>query len=55
MDKEREIKFESGFSEKELDLAVDKQKANDQTRGGNIFDPQKKKKKSESTIDPNTQ
>ena len=47
MDKEKESKFESGFSEKELDLAVDKSSSNDQTKSGNIFDPQKKKKKSQ--------
>ncbi len=44
MDKEKLPKFESGFSEKKSDLAVDKGLVNDQVRGGNIFDPGKKKK-----------
>ncbi len=57
MDKEKEPKFESGFSEKQADLAVDQGLVNDQVKparnanasvaggGGSIFDPQKKKKK----------
>ena len=45
MGKEKLPKFESGFSEKELDLAVDKSAQNDQVKGGSIFDPQKKKSK----------
>lgn len=44
MDKERESKFESGFSEKQMDLNVDKSLSDDQTKAGNIPDPQKKKK-----------
>ena len=44
MDKEREPKFESGFSEKELDLRVDKTKNFNQVKAGNIFDPKKVKK-----------
>ena len=44
MDKEKEKRIdESGFSEKELDLAVDKTLAQDQTKGGSIFDPKKTK------------
>ena len=44
MGKEKEKKYDqSGFSEKELDLAVDKSLANDQAKGGNIFDPKKAK------------
>ena len=48
MDKEREPKFiqtDDGYSEKALDLAVDKDLTNDQTKGGNIFVNPKKKKK----------
>ena len=45
MDKERKPIIESGFSEKELDLAVDKSLANDQVKAGNIFNPKKAKKK----------
>ncbi len=44
MDKEKQPKFESGFSEKQIDLAVDKVVINDQTKGGSIFDPKKNKK-----------
>ena len=47
MHKEKEPKFESGFSEKELDLAVGKSLPQDQVKGGSIFDPQKKKKKNQ--------
>ena len=43
MDKEREIRDKEGYSEKELDLAVDKSSNNDQVKGGNIFDPKKPK------------
>lgn len=43
MDKEKLPKFESGFSEKELDLAVDKGSSNnDQVKASTIFDPKKK-------------
>ena len=45
MGKEKLPKFESGFSEKELDLAVGKSLPQDQVKGGSIFDPQKKKSK----------
>jgi len=57
MSKEKERRFESGFSEKELDLAVDKTKNFNQVKparnasasvaggGGNIFDSKKKKTK----------
>ena len=45
MDKEKETKHDNGYSEKELDLAVDKAAASDQVKGGSIFDPQKKSKK----------
>ena len=55
MDKERLFGVEEGFSEKELDLAVDKQKNNDQSKGGNIFDPQKKKKKAKIILDSQNQ
>ena len=44
MDKEKLPKFESGFSEKQADLAVDKSLANDPVKGGSIFDPKKIKK-----------
>ena len=44
MDKEKLPKFESGFSEKQIDLAVDRPAGSVQAKGGNIFDPQKKKK-----------
>ncbi|GEM_PF-3467460 len=50
MDKEREIKFESGFSEKQIDLAVDKTANNDQVKAGNIFVSPKKNKKSKTPI-----
>lgn len=43
MDKEREIKSVEGYSEKELDIAMDKTLINDQVKGGNIFDPKKVK------------
>ena len=67
MGKEKEPRFESGFSEKQIDLAVDKTANNDQVKparnanasvaggGGSIFDPQKKKKKNGSTADSSTQ
>lgn len=42
MNKEKEPRFGSGFSEKALDLAVDKSLVSDQVKAGNIFDPQKK-------------
>ncbi len=46
MVKEKLPKYdESGFSEKALDIAVDTGLANDQVKGGSIFDPQKSKKK----------
>jgi len=48
MDKEKEPKFiptDEGYSEKALDLTVDKSSTDDQVKGGSIFDPQKKKKK----------
>lgn len=46
MEKEKEpiYKTDSGYSEKQSDLAVDKTAGSDQVKGGNIFDPQKKKK-----------
>jgi len=47
MNKEKEPIYESGFSEKELDLQVDKTKNFNQVKGGNIFDPTKKVKKNE--------
>lgn len=43
MDKEREIRSSEGYSEKELDIAMDKTLVNDQVKGGNIFDPKKPK------------
>lgn len=45
MDKEKLPRFESGFSEKQSDLAVDKPLNNVQVKGGSIFDPQNSKKK----------
>ncbi len=49
MDKEKQPKFESGFSEKQMDLAVDKSLPNDQVKAGNIFvNPKKNKKKQNS-------
>ncbi len=50
MDKEKQPKFESGFSEKQSDLAVDRASNNVQAKSGNIFDPQKKSKKSKTPI-----
>ena len=41
MGKERAPKFESGFSEKQMDLAVDKSLNSDQVKAGSIFDPKK--------------
>ncbi|MBI4098187.1 MAG: hypothetical protein HY426_04075 [Candidatus Levybacteria bacterium] len=50
MDKERKpiVTDEDGFSEKQLDMAVDQVLLNDQVKGGSIFDPQKKNKKKQS-------
>jgi hypothetical protein len=45
MDKEKLPIFESGFSEKDLDLAADKSANSDQVKSGNIFDPKNKKLK----------
>jgi hypothetical protein len=42
MNKEKEPKFESGFSEKQQDLAVDQTKNFNQVKAVSIFDPQKK-------------
>lgn len=50
MDKERLLISDGGFSEKELDLAVDKTGANDQAKPGIIFDPQKKNKKPKNDL-----
>lgn len=44
MDKEKYRKTDEGYSEKELDLAMDKSSNDDQVKGGNIFDPKKKLK-----------
>ena len=51
MDKERDLPAgrqgqftDGGFSEKQMDLAVDKGLPRDQVKGGNIFDPKKVKK-----------
>ena len=44
MDKEQAPKTDSGFSEKESDLAVDKTGNLNQVKAKNIFDPKKKKK-----------
>lgn len=44
MDKEKLPKFGSGFSEKQIDLAVDKAANNDQRKSGNIFVAPAKKK-----------
>lgn len=43
MTKERVV-VQSGFSEKQADLAVDQALVNDQTKASQIFDPQKKNK-----------
>ena len=61
MEKERDLPAgrqgqftDGGFSEKQMDLNIDKTANNDQVKGSTIFDPQKKKKnKNKSTIDPN--
>jgi hypothetical protein len=45
MNKEKEQIFESGYSEKEMDLAMDKTKNANQVKAVNIFDPKEKKKK----------
>lgn len=55
MDKERAPITDAGFSEKQMDLNVDKTANNDQPKAGSIFDPQKKKKKNGSTADSSTQ
>ena len=44
MSKERSIPTESGFSEKQLDLAVDKPSINDRTKSSQVFGLQNKKK-----------
>ncbi len=51
MDKERDLPAgrqglftDGGFSEKEMDLAVDKTANFNQVKAGNIFDPKKVKK-----------
>lgn len=43
MNKEKEPKHDIGYSEKALDLAVDKGLTRDQVKGGSIFDPRRKK------------
>lgn len=43
MDREKEPRTDGGFSEKKLDLAMDKSLVQDQVKGGNIFDPKKLK------------
>jgi hypothetical protein len=48
MNKEKELKFESGYSEKEMDLAVDKSKNYNQVKAVNIFDSKNKDKKKSS-------
>lgn len=45
MNKEKEPLFESGFSEKQIDIAFDQSRNDDQVKAGNIYVPQKKKKK----------
>jgi hypothetical protein len=49
MDKEREPILESGYSEKQLDLAVDKLGNDDQVKAGNIYIAPQKPKKNEKT------
>lgn len=44
MGKEKEPKFESGFSEKQIDLQIDKTKNFTQVKAGNIFDATRKNK-----------
>ena len=51
MDKEREHEFESGFSEKALDRAVDQARDLNQVKAGNIFDPKKKISKEKVILD----
>jgi hypothetical protein len=56
MDKEREPIFtDGGFSEKQMDKAVDQGKQNDKTKAGNIFDPKKKLNKSGVILDSQNQ
>lgn len=57
MDKEREHEFESGFSEKQADLAVDRDSTNNlnQVKAGNIFDPKKKIVKEKIILDSTSQ
>lgn len=55
MNKEKEPIRDSGFSEKELDLAVDKTMNLNQVKTGNIFDPKKKKKDSGVILDSSSQ
>ena len=51
MDKEKPIfHTDGGYSEKQIDLAVDKAANNDQVKAGNIFDPQKIKKKPKNDL-----
>ena len=44
MNKEKEPIFDSGYSEKQQDLAVDKSLNNDQVKAATIFDLKKTKK-----------
>jgi hypothetical protein len=44
MNKERQPIYESGYSEKEMDQAMDKTQNLNQVKAGNIFDPAKKQK-----------
>lgn len=51
MNKEKEPIFESGFSEKQQDLVVDRVLPNDQVKTGTIFDPKKAIKKTQNSDD----
>ena len=51
MDKEREVTFESGFSEKQMDTSVDRTSNLNQVKANSIFDPKKKEKKVEVILD----
>lgn len=49
MHKEKEPKTDGGYSEKEMDLAVDKTKNYNQVKTINIFDSKNKNSKKNST------
>ena len=55
MDKEKEPKRDSGYSEKEMDLAMDRMGNINQVKAKNIFDPKRKKNKKGVILDSQTQ